>query len=121
MKKEFLFGSAHGRFQPLHNDHLEYLRSAADKCEFLWIGITMPDITPLHLKPLGRHRERADANPLTYFERISIISAALVDAGISRSSFGFVPFPIETPLSLTNYLPIEIPCFTTICDQWNRD
>src|SRR6266516_1983774 len=115
------FASAHGRFQPLHNQHLEYLLAAKQLCEFLWIGITMPDITPLHLNPLGRHRERPDANPLTYFERISMISDTLVDIGVAYDAFGFVPFPIETPVSLANYLPIHIPCFTTICEQWNRE
>ena len=113
--------SAHGRFQPLHNEHLEYLRLAKDRCEFLWIGITMPDITPLHLNPLGRHRERPDANPLTYFERTSIISEALTDLSINKTAFDFVPFPIETPPSLNNYLPTHIPCLTTVCEPWNRE
>jgi nicotinamide mononucleotide adenylyltransferase len=121
MTSIFPVASAHGRFQPLHNEHLEYLRAAKGRCEFLWIGITMPDITPLHLNPLGRHRERADANPLTYFERISIITEALVDLGIARTTFDFVPFPIETPPSLNNYVPTNIPCLTTVCEPWNRE
>jgi nicotinamide mononucleotide adenylyltransferase len=113
--------SAHGRFQPLHNQHLEYLLAAKRQCEFLWIGITMPDITPLHLNPLGRHRERPEANPLTYFERISLIAEALVESRIERNEFEFVPFPIENPISLNNFLPTNIPCLTTICDQWNNE
>ncbi len=121
MSSTFPIASAHGRFQPLHNEHLEYLRAAKNLCEFLWVGITMPDITPLHVNPLGRHRERPDANPLTYFERISIITEALLDLGIARTTFDYVPFPIETPPSLNNYLPTNIPCLTTVCEPWNRE
>src|SRR2546425_13306123 len=121
VQRKYEVASAHGRFQPLHNEHLEYLLAAKKNCEFLWIGITMPDITPLHLNPLGRYRERPDANPLTYFERISIITEALSDLGITKTTFDFAPFPIETPPSLNNYLPTGIPCLTTVCEPWNRE
>lgn len=113
--------SIHGRFQPFHNDHLEYALSAKKQCEFLWIGITKYDITPIDASPLARPRERPDHNPLTYFERINIIAGALAEAGIGRSSFGFVPFPIETPNRLPLFMPISIPCFTTIREEWNRE
>ncbi|MGZ4357283.1 MAG: adenylyltransferase/cytidyltransferase family protein, partial [Gaiellaceae bacterium] len=33
----------HGRFQPLHNGHLEYLRGAAAQSEEVFVGITNPD------------------------------------------------------------------------------
>ena len=33
----------HGRFQPFHNGHLEYLRGAAERSDEVWIGITNPD------------------------------------------------------------------------------
>src|SRR5438093_9435425 len=89
--------SAHGRFQPLHNEHLEYLVKAKECCDFLWIGITLPDIH-VHSNPLGRERERPISNPLTYFERTKIIRSALLEAGIALDSFECVPFPIEMPL-----------------------
>src|SRR6266566_4336317 len=121
VQRKYEVASAHGRFQPLHNEHLEYLLAAKKNCEFLWIGITMPDITPLHLNPLGRYRERPDANPLTYFERTQIIREALCESGIHPLAFNFVPFPIESPGSLQNYLPLEVPCLTTVCETWNRE
>src|SRR4051812_33335574 len=117
---KYKVASAHGRFQPFHNEHLEYVQAAKRHCEFLWIGITMPDITAGHLKPSGPDRERPDANPLTYFERTQMIRDALCDSGIDPLSFAFVPFPIETPESLQTYLPLEIPCLTTVCESWNR-
>jgi nicotinamide mononucleotide adenylyltransferase len=113
--------SIHGRFQPFHNDHLEYALAAKERCDFLWVGITKYDITPLEASPLARPRERPDHNPLTYFERINIIGEALVEAGVSRKSFGFVPFPIETPNRLPLFMPTSIPCFTTIREEWNRE
>ncbi len=111
--------SVHGRFQVLHNDHLEYILAAKKRCRYLWIGITKYDSD--HLNPLGRHRERPEANPLTYFERIQMITEALVDEGIHLAEFSFVPFPIENPALLSRFLPNSIPCFTTICEDWNRE
>lgn len=114
-------GSVHGRFQPFHNEHLAYVRAAQELCDYLWIGITKYEITRTDSNPLGRPRERPESNPLTFFERISIISEALGDIGIDRNKFGFVPFPIETPLRLPDFMPTSVPCYTTICEQWNQE
>jgi nicotinamide mononucleotide adenylyltransferase len=114
-------GSVHGRFQPFHNDHLEYVLAAKEQCRFLWVGITKYDITPSEASPLARARERPDHNPLTYFERINMIASALLESGVSRESFGFVPFPIETPSRLPAFMPTSIPCFTTIREEWNKE
>ena len=113
--------SVHGRFQPFHNEHLEYVLAAKDRCDFLWVGITKYDTTPSEFTPLGRPRERPENNPLTYFERISIISDSLIEAGLPPGSFGFVPFPIETPRRLSEFMPVSIPCLTTICEDWNKE
>jgi len=100
---------------------MEYVLGAQSLCDFLWIGITMFDATPANAKPLGRRRERPTNNPLSFFERISMIRLSLLDRGITGDKFGFIPFPIETPQLLTSFLPIEIPCFTTVYDQWNQE
>jgi cytidyltransferase-like protein len=39
----------HGRFQPFHRGHLEYMRGASERCDELWVGITNPD--PARVKP----------------------------------------------------------------------
>lgn len=113
--------SAHGRFQPFHNDHLEYVLAAQSQCDFLWIGITKYDVTSTDLNPLGAVRERPENNPLTFFERVRMIREALIEAGVAAGSFGFVPFPIETPQRLHSFIGTSVPCYTTICEQWNRD
>ncbi len=60
-------GSVHGRFQPFHNEHLEYVLAAQRLCDYLWVGITKYDITSTDSNLLGRHRERPESNPLTFF------------------------------------------------------
>ena len=35
-------GMIHGRFQPFHKGHLEYMRGAAECCDELFVGITNP-------------------------------------------------------------------------------
>ena len=112
--------SVHGRFQPFHNGHLEYVLAAKERSAFLWIGITKFDIDLSELTPLGSEREKPESNPLTYFERITIISRALQDSGVRSSEVRHIPFRIETPVELSQYLPTSVPCFTTIYDDWNR-
>jgi nicotinamide mononucleotide adenylyltransferase len=114
-------GSVHGRFQPFHNEHLDYVLRAQKLCDYLWVGITKYDITSTDSNPLGRLRERPQNNPLTFFERVAIIRQALVEAGVDRREFGFVPFPIETPHRLPDFMPTSIRCYTTICEPWNRE
>ncbi len=110
----------HGRFQPPHIQHLEYLLEAKRRCHFLWIGLTR--FTPYKrvATPFATHREPPSSNPLSYFERVEAITAALNYAGISRSEFEFLPFPIEEPGDLPNFLNPRIPCFTTVVDGWNE-
>jgi nicotinamide mononucleotide adenylyltransferase len=119
-KPSYEQGAVNGRFQPPHLDHLKYITTAKEHCEFLWIGITRYDIRESISCIVDPHRSEIMANPLTYYERISIISEMLREAGIDRKSFGFIPFPIDTPDRLPDFLPTSVPCFTTICDGWNR-
>jgi nicotinamide mononucleotide adenylyltransferase len=114
-------GSVHGRFQPFHNGHLEYVLEAQRRCRFLWIGITKYDIDTSELSPLGRSREKPENNPLTFHERLTMIGEALVAQGIRREAFAFIPFPIEKPAKLPQFLPVSVPCFTTIYEEWNRE
>ncbi|MCL4552042.1 MAG: nicotinate-nucleotide adenylyltransferase [Candidatus Marsarchaeota archaeon] len=117
---KYVEGSVHGRFQPLHNDHMEYILAAKAECQYLWIGITQYNVRKLDKSPEDVHRQVAENNPLTYAERVQLISEALLDAGLARSNFGFVPFPIEVPDLLPDFVPRTVPCFTTVYDEWNR-
>lgn len=112
--------SAHGRFQPLHNGHMEYLLAAKAQCDFMWIGIAWYDPVSQQFAHMGE-RERPENNPLTYHERVKLITEALIDTGARWDEFCFVPFPIENPARIPNFIPITIPCLTTICEPWNRE
>ena len=119
MSKQFLEACVHGRFQPPHNEHVDYVRKAFELSIFLWIGLTEYDIRNLVECDLARHRSQAFANPLTFFERVSIWTEILRDFGYDRGSFGFLPFPVDRPNLLNDFLDRSIPCLTTICDRWN--
>jgi nicotinamide mononucleotide adenylyltransferase len=114
------FASVHGRFQPFHDGHLKYVLSAFERCDYLWIGITKCELST-DASSFRRARETPENNPLTFFERITIIGAALIDRGIDQTRFGFVPFPIEIPERLPYFMPTSIPCYTTVCDAWNEE
>ena len=58
----------HGRFQPFHNGHLEYLRGAAAQSDELFVGITNPD--PQRIK-----EEPSDPQRRTLAERGPSIAA----------------------------------------------
>src|SRR5438874_12571330 len=121
MTKPFREGSAHGRFQPFHNGHLEYVLAAQKQSDFLWIGITKFDIDTTELSPLGRTREKAENNPLTYHQRITMIAGALTENGIRPDEFAFIPFPIEKSSKLGQFHLASVPCFTIVYEEWNRE
>ncbi len=113
-------GSIHGRFQPFHNEHVDYALAALKSCDFLWIGITQYDIEELKKCKDSPNRGVLSSNPLTYLERINIIKDALLDANIDRAKFDFIPFPIDEPEKLYQFVDINTVCFTTIRESWNR-
>jgi len=113
-------GSVHGRFQPFHLGHEEYVAAAAAQCGFLWVGITQPEVTRLQSDASQpAHRYHPEDNPLTYWERVRIVEAAVASL-IPPDRFQVVPFPIERPEVLQNYIPITAVAYTTVYDDWNR-
>jgi nicotinamide mononucleotide adenylyltransferase len=118
--EQYPVASAHGRFQPFHNGHLQYLLAAKERCRFLWVGITQSDIRALNSSPHDPHRGGSSNNPFTFFERLEMVTAALVTAGVSQCEFGVIPFPVDTPDLLPDFLPTTVPILTTIYDDWNR-
>ena len=109
----------HGRFQPPHIEHLEYIEAGLALADHLIIGITQPSIDALSDCPEDPHRAAALANPFTFAERCELIGEMLRAIDISESRFSFIQFPIEAPLALRDAIDIKVPCLTTIRDQWN--
>jgi nicotinamide-nucleotide adenylyltransferase len=115
-------GSVHGRFQPLHNGHLEYILAAFERCDFVYVGITqyLRDRLIQVEPPDAGHRALPSSNPLTYYERLQIIETVLTSQGIDRNRFDVTPFPIEEPQQLDQFIPNHVPVFTTTYDEWNQ-
>lgn len=113
-------GVAHGRFQPLHPGHLEYLLAAKERCQVLVVGITNPDPEQTVNEPLDPRRGDTGANPFTYYERHVMVERALVAAGIPREEFRIVPFPHGFPERLWRYAPSTARYFLTIYDAWGE-
>lgn len=112
-------GSVHGRFQPFHNGHLDYVLQAFERANFVYVGLTQIFRPPSDEATRGR--DKWASNPLGYFDRMSLIVAALIEFGVPRHRFTVIPFPIEMPEKLPDFCPVNIPCFTTIVDDWNRE
>ncbi len=113
-------GVIHGRFQVLHNDHMKYLLAGKERCRHLVVGITNPDPTLSKDDPADAARSRPEANPLSYFERCTMIRAALQDSGVLLSEFSIVPFPVNFPELYKFYLPLDATFFLTIYDAWGE-
>ena len=111
----------HGRFQLFHNDHLKYALLAKEQCEKLIVGITSPENANLLREEVDPHRSNAAANPFTFYERFNMVKVALLEAGLKREDFEIVPYPIERPEILYNYVPLSATSFFTIYDDWGYE
>ena len=114
-------GVIHGRFQMLHYGHMEYLLAGKERCERLIIGISNPDVTLVKFNDANPHRSAAASNPLSFFERYEMIRLAMLEAGVPREEFEIVPFPINYPELLFNYVPRDAKFYMTIYDEWSED
>ena len=113
-------GVIHGRFQVLHNDHMKYLLAGKKLCQHLIVGITNPDPSLTRDSEANPHRSTPLANPLTYYERYLMVQAALFEQDLQYSEFSVVPFPINVPDLINNYVPMDAVFFLSIYDEWGR-
>ena len=113
-------GAVCGRFQIFHHDHLQYALAAKAKCRRLIVGITSPDKSVNPLEAVDPHRALDEANPCTYYERMKMVEAALLEAGVPREDFDIVPFPIGKPELMRFYIPVGTHLFVTILDEWGH-
>ena len=114
-------GVVHGRFQLFHNDHLKYVLAAKERCVHMIIGICNPDMNLTAYSSVNPHRSSLRENPFTYFERYQMIKGTLLELGISSKDFDIIPFPINYPNLIPNYVPMSAKYYMTIYDQWGRE
>jgi cytidyltransferase-like protein len=115
-------GVVHGRFQPLHLGHVrDYILLAKSRCDYLIVGITNSDSLHILDNDKNPHRSKGENNPLSFIERLEMIKGSLVAEGIGLNEFDIVPFPINIPQLIPNYVPKGAVHFITIFDDWGRD
>lgn len=115
------WGCVHGRFQPFHNGHLEYVLRAKGRCRRLVVGITNPDPTWTRAEPASPHRHEPEANPFTYLERALMVRDTLLDEGLSPEEFVVAPFPIHDPELCRFYAPAGAVHFARVYSAWEEE
>jgi nicotinamide-nucleotide adenylyltransferase len=115
------WGCVHGRFQPFHGGHLEYVLRARQRCERLIIGITAADPTAVRKEDTNPHRHEPASNPFTYFERLLMIRDALLAEGLQARDFVFTPFPVHEPGLIGHYVPGGTVHFVRVYSRWEEE
>jgi cytidyltransferase-like protein len=105
----------HGRFQPFHNGHLEYLRGAAVRSERVFVGITNPDPQRIKEEPSDPLRHLPESNPFTYTERLLMVEAVAADEGIPVH---VIPFPVNEPELWPAYVPDRVTQYLRLFSEW---
>lgn len=114
------WGVAHGRFQPFHLGHLEYLQAVLARCHSLVVGITNADPAARVVEATSAHRHRADDNPFSYLDRQRMVLESLDDLGVERQRVWVVPFPIHQPERLASYVPRDGVHFVRVFSAWEQ-
>ncbi len=115
------WGCVHGRFQPFHAGHLEYVLRARQRCERLIIGITAADSTAVRKEDASPHRHEPASNPFTHFERLQLIQDTLLAEGLSPRDFAIVPFRIQDPGLIGHYVPEGTTHFVRVYSRWEEE
>lgn len=113
-------GCVHGRFQPPHTGHLHYILKAKDKCNFLYIGITQPDIEDLTNCQEKPYRGLRDNNPLTYEERSTAIKKMLAPNHlIEGRDYVIIRYDVDNKEYLKKYINVDWIQYSTRIEKWN--
>jgi nicotinamide-nucleotide adenylyltransferase len=108
----------HGRFQPFHNGHLEYLLRAYDRSDDVFVGITNPD--PARIKPEASDplRHLPESNPWSYAERLLMVKAAARGEGLDLARVHVIPFPVNEPELWPAYVPDGVTQYIRLFSEW---
>jgi nicotinamide-nucleotide adenylyltransferase len=108
----------HGRFQPFHNGHLEYLRGAYERSDEVFVGITNPD--PVRIKPEASDplRHLPESNPWSYAERLLMVKAAARGGGLDLARVHVIPFPVNEPELWPAYVPEGVTQYIRLFSDW---
>ena len=108
----------HGRFQPFHNGHLEYLRGAAERSAEIFVGITNPDPSRIRPEPADPLRHLPESNPFSYVERLLMVEAVAADLGLEPGRVHAIPFPVNEPELWSAYVPAGVTQYLRLFSDW---
>jgi cytidyltransferase-like protein len=108
----------HGRFQPFHLGHLEYLRGAAERSDEIFVGITNPDPARIRPEPSDPLRHLPESNPYSYVERLLMVDAAATDLGLDPARVHVIPFPVNEPELWPAYVPAGVTQYLRLFSEW---
>jgi nicotinamide-nucleotide adenylyltransferase len=111
----------HGRFQPFHNGHLEYMRGAAERSDELWIGITNPDPARILPEASDPARHLPESNPYSYGDRMLMVKAAASDLGLDPLRVHVIPFPVNEPHLWSAYVPEGVTQYLRLFSVWGGE
>lgn len=111
-------GMIHGRFQPFHLGHLEYLRGAAERSDEVFVGITNPDPSRIRPEPSDPLRHLPESNPWTYVERLLMVKAAVGDLELDPACVHVIPFPVNEPELWPAYVPERVTQYVRLFSDW---
>ena len=94
---------------------------AWQRCERLIIGITAADSVAIRKEDASPHRHEPTSNPFTYFERLQMIRDTLLTEGLSPRDFALVPFPIQNPSLIGNYVQRGTTHFVRVYSRWEEE
>lgn len=98
-------GMVHGRFQPFHHEHFEYILHGITHSKKCIIGITQPNIQAISECNILPHRGKPEGNPFSFEERRDMIRISLDDLGIDPNRYMIVPFDVD---DADNSVPVLI-------------
>ena len=111
----------HGRFQPFHLGHFEYMRGAAARCDELWIGITNPDPARVLPEASDPARHLPESNPYSFGERLLMVKAASQDLGLDHDRVHVIPVPVNEPELWAAYVPEGITQYLRLFSAWGGE
>jgi nicotinamide-nucleotide adenylyltransferase len=111
-------GMVHGRFQPFHNGHLEYLAGAVGRSDEVFVGITNPDPRRIREEPSDPLRHLPESNPWSYVERLLMVEAAAADLGLDPAKVHVIPFPVNEPELWRAYVPDGVTQYVRLFSEW---
>jgi nicotinamide mononucleotide adenylyltransferase len=108
----------HGRFQPFHVGHLEYMSGAAARSDQLFVGITNPDPARIKPEPSDPLRHLPESNPWSYSNRLLMAKAAATDLGLDLANVHVIPFPVNEPELWPAYVPEGVTQYLRLFSEW---